>query len=188
VASRKLGKGWLNVREAARILGVHENTVRNWEARGLLRAVRLPGSGYRRFAVEEVERLRAEMDEQAKPGPDISSRAGEARIFRKRITWVLLAGAAVVAVLLVAGSRHGAGSSPSASPARDMPVPGGDTGEQLDTLDSYWNTRLTYPTGNFNPAWLRHAAAQAKAIPSGARTAGRPTRAGPAPAAASASR
>ena len=47
---------FLNVRDAARALGVHENTVRNWEARGLLRAVRLPGSGFRRFAVEDVER------------------------------------------------------------------------------------------------------------------------------------
>ena len=32
------------------MLGVHENTIRNWEARGLFRAVHLPGSGYRRFA------------------------------------------------------------------------------------------------------------------------------------------
>jgi excisionase family DNA binding protein len=58
---------FLNVRDAARALGVHENTVRNWEARGLLRAVRLPGSGFRRFAVEDVERLRAEMFEQLAP-------------------------------------------------------------------------------------------------------------------------
>ncbi len=34
-----------NVRETARRLGVDENTVRNWEKRGLLRAIRLPGSG-----------------------------------------------------------------------------------------------------------------------------------------------
>jgi excisionase family DNA binding protein len=39
----------LNVRETATRLGVHENTVRNWEEKGLLRAVKLPGSGYRRF-------------------------------------------------------------------------------------------------------------------------------------------
>jgi excisionase family DNA binding protein len=58
---------FLNVRDAARALGVHENTVRNWEARGLLRAVRLPGSGFRRFAVEDVERLRDEMFEQLAP-------------------------------------------------------------------------------------------------------------------------
>lgn len=49
----------LGVRAAARRLGVHENTVRNWEARGLITtARRLPGSGYRRFAPAEVERLR----------------------------------------------------------------------------------------------------------------------------------
>jgi excisionase family DNA binding protein len=50
----------MKVREAARTLGVHENTVRRWEERGLLRAVRLP-SGVRRFRPEDVEALRAEM-------------------------------------------------------------------------------------------------------------------------------
>ena len=62
----------LNVRDTARALGVHENTVRNWEARGILRAVHLPGSGYRRFAVEDVERLRAEMFEQLAPATELS--------------------------------------------------------------------------------------------------------------------
>ncbi|MGA2013211.1 MAG: MerR family transcriptional regulator [Solirubrobacteraceae bacterium] len=51
----------LNVRETAARLGVHENTVRNWEEKGLLRAVKLPGSGYRRFDAAEVERMRDEM-------------------------------------------------------------------------------------------------------------------------------
>jgi excisionase family DNA binding protein len=51
----------LNVRDTARRLGVHENTVRNWERAGVLRAVRLPGSGYRRFALGDVERMRHEM-------------------------------------------------------------------------------------------------------------------------------
>ena len=54
----------------ARALGVHENTVRNWEERGLLRAVRLPGSGFRRFAAADVERLRAEMFEQLAPATE----------------------------------------------------------------------------------------------------------------------
>jgi predicted site-specific integrase-resolvase len=57
-------RGFLNLRDAGRALGVHENTVRNWEARGLFRGVRLPGTGFRRFAVEDVKRLRAEMFEQ----------------------------------------------------------------------------------------------------------------------------
>lgn len=50
----------MKVREVARMLGVHENTVRRWEGRGLLRAVRLP-SGVRRFRQEDVEAMRAEM-------------------------------------------------------------------------------------------------------------------------------
>ena len=39
---------------------MHENTVRRWEERGLLRAVRLP-SGVRRFRPEDVETMRVEM-------------------------------------------------------------------------------------------------------------------------------
>jgi hypothetical protein len=66
MATREL----LNVRDTARALGVHENTVRNWEARGILRAVRLPSSGYRRFSAQDVERLRAEMFEQLAPASE----------------------------------------------------------------------------------------------------------------------
>ena len=66
MATREL----LNVRDTARMLGVHENTVRNWAERGILRAVHLPGSGYRRFAAADVERLRAEMFEQLAPATD----------------------------------------------------------------------------------------------------------------------
>jgi len=50
----------MQVRQVARTLGVHENTVRRWEERGLLRAVRLP-SGVRRFRPEDVEAVRAQM-------------------------------------------------------------------------------------------------------------------------------
>lgn len=50
----------LQVRQAARGLGVHENTLRRWEARGLIRAVRLP-SGVRRFRPEDVAALRSQM-------------------------------------------------------------------------------------------------------------------------------
>lgn len=50
----------MKVREVARMLGVHENTIRRWEERGLLCAVRLP-SGVRRFRSEDVEAMRAEM-------------------------------------------------------------------------------------------------------------------------------
>jgi excisionase family DNA binding protein len=50
----------MQVREAARALGVHENTVRRWEERGLVTAVRLP-SGVRRFRREDIEALREQM-------------------------------------------------------------------------------------------------------------------------------
>ena len=66
MATREL----LNVRQTAQALGVHENTVRNWEARGLLRAIRLPGSGFRRFSTEDVERLRREMFDQLAPATE----------------------------------------------------------------------------------------------------------------------
>jgi len=58
---------FLNVRETAEQLGVHENTVRNLEKRGQLKAVRLPGSGFRRFRKEDIERMRAEMWSQFAP-------------------------------------------------------------------------------------------------------------------------
>jgi excisionase family DNA binding protein len=50
----------MQVREAARVLGVHENTLRRWEQRGLIHAVRLP-SGVRRFRPEDIEGLREQM-------------------------------------------------------------------------------------------------------------------------------
>lgn len=58
---------FMNVRDAARRLGIHENTARNLESRGELKAVRLPGSGFRRFRREDVERMRAEMWNQFAP-------------------------------------------------------------------------------------------------------------------------
>ncbi len=54
----------MQVRAAARHLGVHENTVRRWEEAGLIRAIRLP-SGIRRFRREDIEQLKATMYEHA---------------------------------------------------------------------------------------------------------------------------
>ena len=50
----------MQVRQVARTLGVHENTVRRWEERGLLHAVRLP-SGVHRFRPDDVEAVREQM-------------------------------------------------------------------------------------------------------------------------------
>ena len=53
---------------------------------------------------------------------------------------------------------------------RYMPVPGG-TADDLNRMEEEWNNRLTYPTGLFNPAWIRQAAVEDslinRAIPSG---------------------
>jgi excisionase family DNA binding protein len=52
----------IGAREAARRLGVHENTVRNWHEAGILPAAEtLPGSGYRRWDARDVEDLRLRM-------------------------------------------------------------------------------------------------------------------------------
>lgn len=48
------------IRSAAKRLGVHENTIRNWIDRGVLKAARLP-SGVRRIALSDVEKLEAEI-------------------------------------------------------------------------------------------------------------------------------
>src|SRR5437660_3655983 len=59
-------------------------------------------------------------------------------------------------------------------PARYMPVPGSNSREEaegLSRLEEYWFHRLTFPTGRFDPAWVRAAAVQharmASSIPAG---------------------
>jgi excisionase family DNA binding protein len=56
-------RDYVNVREAARLLGVHENTIRNWVDDGRLSARRLPGSGYRRILVASIQRI---LDEESR--------------------------------------------------------------------------------------------------------------------------
>src|SRR3954466_2525322 len=56
------------------------------------------------------------------------------------------------------------------APLRDMAVPGGDP-DDLNRLELQWHDRLTYPTGKFDPAWVRQAAEQdaqiTRAVPGG---------------------
>lgn len=52
----------MQVRQAAQALGVSENTIRRWEDRGLIPAVRLP-SGVRRFRPEDIDAAKARMYE-----------------------------------------------------------------------------------------------------------------------------
>ena len=62
------GKGsYLTLKEAAEQLGVHPNTLRNWERRGVIRLERLPGSRYRRVPVYEVQRVERELTQTAPP-------------------------------------------------------------------------------------------------------------------------
>jgi len=53
----------ITVREAARRLGVHENTVRNLSRRGVLPPAQIPGSRVNRFDARDVERLRRQRGE-----------------------------------------------------------------------------------------------------------------------------
>jgi hypothetical protein len=53
---------------------------------------------------------------------------------------------------------------------RYMPIPGGEV-DELDEMELDWHNRLTYPTGRFDPQWVRNAAVQdariARAMPQG---------------------
>ena len=61
---------YLTLKEASEQLGVHPNTLRNWEQRGIIHLTRLPGSRYRRVPKAEVERLASGMESGL---PDLSS-------------------------------------------------------------------------------------------------------------------
>ena len=50
----------LKITEAAKRLGVHQNTLRQWTDKGIVKAVMLP-SGHRRYTRQEIERMRREM-------------------------------------------------------------------------------------------------------------------------------
>lgn len=71
-------------------------------------------------------------------------------------------------------SQPSAPQSPVDERMRDMPTLGENPQNEhkdLERLEQFWNDRLTYPTGKFNPAWVRAAAAQHNsmrpALPSG---------------------
>ena len=59
---------------------------------------------------------------------------------------------------------------------RDMPVAGGKA-DDLDRMEQEWYNRVTYPTGIFNPEWIRraadHDATIARRIPLGVRAINR---------------
>jgi hypothetical protein len=58
------------------------------------------------------------------------------------------------------------GGRATAKVQRYMPEPGGKP-DDFDRMEAEWHTRLTYPTGIFNPEWFRVAAAADAIIPRG---------------------
>ncbi len=52
----------LTVREVARLLHIHSNTVRRWSNRGRIRAFRITPRGDRRFRREDIARFLAELN------------------------------------------------------------------------------------------------------------------------------
>ena len=51
----------LPVREVARLLYVHGNTVRRWSDKGIIRAYRIGHRGDRRFSQEDISRILLEL-------------------------------------------------------------------------------------------------------------------------------
>src|SRR6266478_9805200 len=73
-----------------------------------------------------------------------------------------------LALAIFAGK--GVATTRISQPERYMPVPGAnsrDEAARLAELEQYWQDRLTYPTGRFDPAWVRTAAAQHARMASG---------------------
>src|SRR4029077_17385925 len=84
-----------------------------------------------------------------------------------------------LALAIFAGK--GVATTRISQPERYMPVPGADSRDEatrLAQLEQYWRDRLTYPTGRFNPAWVRAAAAQharmQRGLPAGFHLQGNP--------------
>ncbi len=60
------------------------------------------------------------------------------------------------------------GVAKASRPLQYMPAPGGRPEAEaadLARLERFWNDRLTYPTGRFDPGWLRAAAVQHARLP-----------------------
>ena len=52
----------LTVREVARLLNIHSNTVRRWADQGLIRAYRITRRGDRRFRREDIANFLADLN------------------------------------------------------------------------------------------------------------------------------
>jgi excisionase family DNA binding protein len=52
----------LTVREVARLLNIHSNTLRRWSDQGIIKAYRITRRGDRRFSQEDVTHFLAELN------------------------------------------------------------------------------------------------------------------------------
>jgi len=64
MASDNLMEPMMTVREVARLLNIHSNTVRRWSDRGIIRAYRITHRGDRRFRREDIAHFLAELSVQ----------------------------------------------------------------------------------------------------------------------------
>ena len=64
----------LTVREVARLLHVHPNTLRRWSNKGRIRAYRITPRGDRRFKREEIDRFLAELNGHSDDRQEAESR------------------------------------------------------------------------------------------------------------------
>ncbi len=56
---------YLRIKEAAEYLGVHQNTLRNWEAAGKIKVHRHPMNRYRLFKVSDLDKLLKRTEQSA---------------------------------------------------------------------------------------------------------------------------
>jgi hypothetical protein len=97
---------------------------------------------------------------------------GEGGFIHLRVLLALLFAFTGVALAIFAGRDFAV--RPASEPDRYMPVPGSKPETEaagLARLEQYWHDRLTFPTGRFDPAWVRAAADQharmATGVPAG---------------------
>jgi hypothetical protein len=106
----------------------------------------------------------------------MATAARRPRIARKQLLVALAFLGGALALLAIAGG-HGSPATRAAGPepARDSITGEADAGAgttpgdgpELARQAAYWNDRVTYPTGRFDPAWLRQAARQDRQVPRG---------------------
>ena len=57
MSDKEKPKEYLRVSEASKLLGVHANTLRNWDKQGILKPVRLGVRKERRYKREDIQKF-----------------------------------------------------------------------------------------------------------------------------------